>query len=124
MAQGETSGFDSPVGRRDQDGRKSRGRVIYDTVTSRHAIAVSDSMLLFFFSSRRRHTRLQGDWSSDVCSSDLADFSRQARERAASNVVALSAKPTRPSSRTKKPEKATTTFSSSRRHRKAPGSRA
>src|SRR5256885_10211271 len=27
--------------------------------------------LLFFFSSRRRHTRLQGDWSSDVCSSDL-----------------------------------------------------
>src|ERR1039457_507454 len=25
----------------------------------------------FFFSSRRRHTRLQGDWSSDVCSSDL-----------------------------------------------------
>src|SRR3989454_9456474 len=28
---------------------------------------------IFFFSSRRRHTRLQGDWSSDVCSSDLAD---------------------------------------------------
>src|SRR6266446_10870630 len=28
-------------------------------------------MLFFFFSSRRRHTRLQGDWSSDVCSSDL-----------------------------------------------------
>src|SRR6266566_6174029 len=27
---------------------------------------------IFFFSSRRRHTRLQGDWSSDVCSSDLA----------------------------------------------------
>src|SRR5256885_12270600 len=26
---------------------------------------------LFFFASRRRHTRLQGDWSSDVCSSDL-----------------------------------------------------
>src|ERR1022692_5183997 len=26
---------------------------------------------LVFFSSRRRHTRLQGDWSSDVCSSDL-----------------------------------------------------
>src|SRR5256885_10998438 len=29
------------------------------------------SSILFFFSSRRRHTRLQGDWSSDVCSSDL-----------------------------------------------------
>src|SRR5205807_3293012 len=27
--------------------------------------------IIFFFSSRRRHTRLQGDWSSDVCSSDL-----------------------------------------------------
>src|SRR5256885_12940960 len=26
----------------------------------------------FLFSSRRRHTRLQGDWSSDVCSSDLS----------------------------------------------------
>src|SRR6266487_6880915 len=29
--------------------------------------------LCFFFSSRRRHTRWTGDWSSDVCSSDLAD---------------------------------------------------
>src|SRR6266487_5516392 len=28
-------------------------------------------MLFFFFSSRRRHTRWTGDWSSDVCSSDL-----------------------------------------------------
>src|SRR5699024_11272416 len=27
--------------------------------------------LLFFFSSRRRHTRSKRDWSSDVCSSDL-----------------------------------------------------
>src|SRR6516162_10343038 len=27
--------------------------------------------LAFFFSSRRLHTILQGDWSSDVCSSDL-----------------------------------------------------
>src|SRR5437763_8391431 len=27
--------------------------------------------LFFFFSSRRRHTRYIGDWSSDVCSSDL-----------------------------------------------------
>src|SRR6266487_4799430 len=26
---------------------------------------------VFFFSSRRRHTRWTGDWSSDVCSSDL-----------------------------------------------------
>src|SRR6266853_2382918 len=28
-------------------------------------------MILFFFSSRRRHTRFDCDWSSDVCSSDL-----------------------------------------------------
>src|SRR5437899_12658479 len=28
-------------------------------------------VLLFFFSSRRRHTRCLSDWSSDVCSSDL-----------------------------------------------------
>src|SRR6266487_4969878 len=31
-----------------------------------------DAVLVFFFSSRRRHTRWTGDWSSDVCSSDLA----------------------------------------------------
>src|SRR5256885_7753294 len=31
-------------------------------------------MIFFFFSSRRRHTRLQGDWSSDVCSSDLGSL--------------------------------------------------
>src|SRR5207248_5815638 len=29
------------------------------------------SIVFFFFSSRRRHTRSYGDWSSDVCSSDL-----------------------------------------------------
>src|SRR5690606_39734626 len=35
--------------------------------------------LLFFFSSRRRHTRFSRDWSSDVCSSDLrADTERAA----------------------------------------------
>src|SRR5437762_5097938 len=28
----------------------------------------------FFFSSRRRHTRYIGDWSSDVCSSDLGRY--------------------------------------------------
>src|SRR5256885_7151275 len=35
--------------------------------------------VFFFFSSRRRHTRLQGDWSSDVCSSDLPE--REAHRR-------------------------------------------
>src|SRR5437763_10008806 len=32
---------------------------------------VDFSYYFFFFSSRRRHTRYIGDWSSDVCSSDL-----------------------------------------------------
>src|SRR3989344_699067 len=32
---------------------------------------------MFFFSSRRRHTRLTCDWSSDVCSSDLKDCNSQ-----------------------------------------------
>src|SRR5574340_1341048 len=31
--------------------------------------------IFFFFSSRRRHTRSFGDWSSDVCSSDLGNGS-------------------------------------------------
>src|SRR5437879_10393493 len=31
-----------------------------------------DCYFFFFFSSRRRHTRYIGDWSSDVCSSDLS----------------------------------------------------
>src|SRR5690242_21418014 len=32
---------------------------------------MNSAIILFFFSSRRRHTRLTCDWSSDVCSSDL-----------------------------------------------------
>src|SRR5438067_3007789 len=35
------------------------------------------SSTLFFFSSRRRHTRSKRDWSSDVCSSDLYSFPLQ-----------------------------------------------
>src|SRR5438067_8695870 len=36
--------------------------------------------LVFFFSSRRRHTRSKRDWSSDVCSSDL-DVTSPSRTR-------------------------------------------
>src|SRR5256886_3432994 len=37
--------------------------------------SMNDSLYyLFFFSSRRRHTRFDCDWSSDVCSSDLEAF--------------------------------------------------
>src|SRR2546422_11040232 len=44
----------------------------------------------FFFSSRRRHTRCSRDWSSDVCSSDLAgdpDAVELVREAGDGNVV-------------------------------------
>src|SRR5256886_5682671 len=39
------------------------------------------SSCLFFFSSRRRHTRFDCDWSSDVCSSDLkSEFEKMCKE--------------------------------------------
>src|SRR6266705_4077850 len=37
---------------------------------------MDSSRYSFFISSRRLHTRSYGDWSSDVCSSDLALFQR------------------------------------------------
>src|SRR6266481_10065844 len=37
------------------------------------------NMVFFFFSSRRRHTRWNCDWSSDVCSSDLLPRARSTR---------------------------------------------
>src|SRR5687768_18588194 len=38
-------------------------------------------LAFFFFSSRRRHTRCSRDWSSDVCSSDLAPAATAAAAR-------------------------------------------
>src|SRR3712207_849831 len=38
-------------------------------------------VFIFFFSSRRRHTRYWRDWSSDVCSSDLRRLVALARRR-------------------------------------------
>src|SRR2546430_11458817 len=35
---------------------------------------VQSTIVIFFFSSRRRHTRFDCDWSSDVCSSDLRNM--------------------------------------------------
>src|SRR2546421_5963490 len=51
------------------------------------AIARIDSCVcyFFFFSSRRRHTRSDRDWSSDVCSSDL--FSLVATQRVGRRVL-------------------------------------
>src|SRR5688572_31005748 len=40
------------------------------------------SVICFFFSSRRRHTRFDCDWSSDVCSSDLTANGSAARQHA------------------------------------------
>src|SRR5207245_5475708 len=36
-------------------------------------VVETELFMLFFFSSRRRHTRCYRDWSSDVCSSDLEE---------------------------------------------------
>src|SRR5207248_5436586 len=40
-----------------------------------------DCVPCFFFSSKRRHTRSYGDWSSDVCSSDLLRVGREGKGR-------------------------------------------
>src|SRR2546422_2826181 len=37
---------------------------------------ICGALVIFFFSSRRRHTRCSRDWSSDVCSSDLNNVFR------------------------------------------------
>src|SRR5690606_40691239 len=43
----------------------------------------------FFFSSRRRHTSFSRDWSSDVCSSDLADPPREGGTGLAKNKLGI-----------------------------------
>src|SRR5207253_5136454 len=50
---------------------------------------VSVLVFVFFFSSRRRHTRWPRDWSSDVCSSDLG-LAGQAEELLVAGGLALS----------------------------------
>src|SRR5437868_12691308 len=45
--------------------------------------------IVFFFSSRRRHTRSKRDWSSDVCSSDLIEELRGGPRNLAEAVEAL-----------------------------------
>src|SRR5690606_13608723 len=48
----------------------------------------SFSSCLFFFSSRRRHTRFSRDWSSDVCSSDLSSNLNLTDNQAAQDLLA------------------------------------
>src|SRR6266567_3721701 len=43
----------------------------FSTKSNGYLVARISSDTYFFFSSRRRHTRFDCDWSSDVCSSDL-----------------------------------------------------
>src|SRR3989440_11081145 len=49
--------------------------------------------LSFFFSSRRRHTRSDRDWSSDVCSSDLPARVRVACARGSVSAFAFEVRP-------------------------------
>src|SRR5256885_3269300 len=58
-------------------------------IKSQAGICLWGRVICFFFSSRRRHTRLQGDWSSDVCSSDLVHqiLSEPGEHRAVSRAI-------------------------------------
>src|SRR5256885_61994 len=47
-----------------------------DQIPHRDTFAKNNLLTRCFFSSRRRHTRLQGDWSSDVCSSESVGMRR------------------------------------------------
>src|SRR5699024_11354254 len=49
------------------------------------------SLMRFFFSSRRRHTRSKRDWSSDVCSSDLVKENAQGEKRMLPDVLDMPA---------------------------------
>src|SRR5699024_11971081 len=51
--------------------------------------------LIFFFSSRRRHTRSKRDWSSDVCSSDLVLEVRARRVGGSNYQVPMEVRPER-----------------------------
>src|SRR2546430_6019229 len=48
---------------------------------------------VFFFSSRRRHTRFDCDWSSDVCSSDLLITAMHDEEKITISTIAVGEEP-------------------------------
>src|SRR5256886_10098535 len=72
-----------------------------------------DWNIVFFFSSRRRHTRFDCDWSSDVCSSDLSR--RRANRRAPVRGAATS----RPRTVPRQPNPALAATAPSRRTRRS-----
>src|SRR5690606_40090492 len=57
--------------------------------------------LLFFFSSRRRHTRFSRDWSSDVCSSDLSEKLSLSRTQAYCRLMSMPVRPWPPAATTR-----------------------
>src|SRR5437870_6977725 len=64
--------------------QETGAQLVVQTADGIHDIRLLARMLmenLFFFSSRRRHTRWPRDWSSDVCSSDLGRASVQVGPR-------------------------------------------
>src|SRR5688500_20230974 len=62
-------------------------------------------MFCFFFSSRRRHTRLQGDWSSDVCSSDLMQNDNEAIVLLSARALSSTASATKAARRSRSEER-------------------
>src|SRR5256886_4717842 len=67
------------------------GGIVAKVVSDGLRLRRNAQLVFFFFSSRRRHTRFDCDWSSDVCSSDLiparpppAAVDRAARSRPSS----------------------------------------
>src|SRR2546421_5989899 len=78
----------------------------------------------FFFSSRRRHTRSDRDWSSDVCSSDLSPAGRISKPRSPPRRTGSPNSPARARMRcltmlSTRPCSGTRTFSSRTRDRKS-----
>src|SRR5690348_8621321 len=57
--------------------RVHRKRSQHNTWSRDFSLTRDGDLRYFFFSSRRRHTRWTGDWSSDVCSSDLGERDRR-----------------------------------------------
>src|SRR5437763_8980776 len=65
------------------------GRTFFDAVARLLRVMRANMASFCFFSSRRRHTRYIGDWSSDVCSSDLVLHALTAQSDACADRVHL-----------------------------------
>src|SRR5688572_26681183 len=79
-------------GCRDSDGLLSGAdQALYSAKAQgrNRTVAYAAPTVAFFFSSRRRHTRFDCDWSSDVCSSDLRPHREHLVERAPPGLLPL-----------------------------------